>query len=578
MNQAIFTFFRECLFAIGVMIAFGACGIGLLTSLGNRARFLVFSAPLVGLLVVPFGANAFYVLLGVSYSHAALISAACCLGLTAIYLRRFVADFAPSFSDAFYGGIALLAISSAAVLTIDAATLQTHGPAIFYYDGTDHGGYAHVADWLDAHSIQHPPIESADRPYESWPAYIFATDPRLGAFGLLGILADLRGTSAIFTYNLACAIVISAGTLAVASLFARTTLILGLLAVGLFVSHWFDYAYSGYFGKIIGYPATLFVAGLTLQTMPKTTVETVVALMLITAAMGTMHSGVGSAFLMVPILGASIAANMVWRDHRLVLSNAILLCGVVVASPIIASGLLSRPITNGYPDYHLTWSYIYPRLIDLENQGVTISGISSSWLIAQVSLALAIWAVLLGIAIFTHSTIAVGLLCGPAVLLLLLTVTNAKPLAFQLIGYFYPVVLCGACVILADLPRLSVGVLALVILTVGQRLPRFVGAVDRYVVHQDQRYLFSAAEIDRLVDQIGSQAVEIDVPDPESGILLLVELGRRNLDLQFSDRTWDMLLRYRGWMQPIRPEKAALVLHPIYPVAADHFGLDHRSR
>jgi hypothetical protein len=162
------------------------------------------------------------------------------------------------------------------------------------------------------------------------------------------------------------------------------------------------------------------------------------------------------------------------------------------------------------------------------------------------------------------------------VLLLVLSITGANALAFQLIGYFYPAALCGACVVLADVPRRTLPLLALVVLVTGQRLPRFIGAVDRYALHQDKRFLFTAAEIDQLANQIGSQTVEIDVPDVLPGILLLVELGRRNLDLQWSDRTWNVLLRYRGWPPPKLTEKARLVLRQTDPVITDHFQLEHR--
>jgi hypothetical protein len=257
-------------------------------------------------------------------------------------------------------------------------------------------------------------------------------------------------------------------------------------------------------------------------------------------------------------------------------SYAILLCGVIIASAIISAGLSARPLAvAGYPDYSLAWIYIWPRLLDLENQGVAISGISSSWLVVHFGLALTIWALLLGIAISERSVVALGLLCGPAIMLLVLSIAAAAALAFQLIGYFYPAALCGACVVLADVPRQTLPLLALVVLMIGQRSPRFIGAVDRYALYQDKRFLFTAAEIDRLADQIGSLAVEIDVPDVLPGILLLVEFGRRNLDLQWSDRTWTILFRYRGWPPQKLPEKARLVLRQIDPVIIDHFQLEH---
>jgi hypothetical protein len=575
MSAAIAAFIHLWLFVLAALFAFGICGSGFLVNTANRERLQIFAAPLIGLLVVPFGANTLYTILGIEYSYAALMSAAACVALTLFRFRGPPSGFLPGGASIYLGVFAAM-MTAFAVLINDAATLHAQGPALFYYDGSDHGGYAHMADWLGAHTMATLPIASPDKPYESWPALLFAIDPRFGSFGLLETIALLHRTSAIFTYDFACAVILSAGTLGVAATFARTPLVFVVLTLGLFASHWYDYAHSGYFGKIISYPAALLVAGLTLKAMPKVTVESMVALVFIAAAMGIMHSGVGSAFLITPILGSSIAVIAIWRDDRIGLSTAILLCGVVVALPVIATGLSARPLAGGYPDYSLSWMYVWPRLLDLESQGAAISGISPFWLLAHFVLALTIWALLLGTAIVIRSIVAVGLLGGPAVLLLVLSITGANALAFQLIGYFYPAALCGACVVLADVPRRTLPLLALVVLVTGQRLPRFIGAVDRYALHQDKRFLFTAAEIDQLANQIGSQTVEIDVPDVLPGILLLVELGRRNLDLQWSDRTWNVLLRYRGWPPPKLTEKARLVLRQTDPVITDHFQLEHR--
>ncbi|MCU1340523.1 MAG: hypothetical protein JWO19_6104, partial [Bryobacterales bacterium] len=553
-------------------------GLGFLINVSGTERLQIFAAPLIGIMVVPFGANTLYSILGIEYSHAALMSAASCVALTLLRFRGPFSGLLPN-APSIYSGIFAALMAAFAVLINDAATLHAHGSAIFYYDGSDHGGYAHLADWLGAYTTKHLPTDSPERPYESWPALLFAFDPRFGSFGLLEIIAQLHRTSAIFSYDLACAAILSAGSLGVAAMFARTPPVFALLTLGLFGSHWYDYAHSGYFAKIIAYPAALLVAGLASKVMPRVTVGSVVALASIAAAMGTMHSGVGSAFLMIPILGTSIAAIAISRDHRIQLSNAILLCGVVTASPIIAAGLSARPLAvAGYPDYSLSWMYVWPRLLDLENQGVAVSGISSSWLVVHFGLALTIWALLLGIAISVRSVVAMGLLGGPAVMLLVLSITGATALAFQLIGYFYPAVLCGACVLLADVPRRTLPVLALVVLMIGQRLPRFAGAVDRYALHQNQRYVFTAAETDRIAGHIGAQAVEIDVPDVLPAIFLLVELGRRKLNLQYSDQTWNTLFRYRGWTPSVQKTRAELVLRQTDPMTADHFKIESRHQ
>jgi hypothetical protein len=113
---------------------------------------------------------------------------------------------------------------------------------------------------------------------------------------------------------------------------------------------------------------------------------------------------------------------------------------------------------------------------------------------------------------------------------------------------------------------------------IGQRLPRLAGAVDRYALHQNQRYVFTAAEIDRIASHIGAQAVEIDVPDVLPAIFLLVELARRKLNLQYSEQTWNTLFRYRGWTPPVQQTRAELVLRQTDPTATDHFEIESRHQ
>lgn len=574
MSTTVNVFIYDLLLALGILCAFGVCGLGVLLSIFRADGLQVYAAPFIGLLIVPFGANILYSVLGMDYSQAAAFSAASCMVLTVLQWRRPLFGLLPNVGSIGCSLLVAASITALSLLINNASSLYAGGPAIFFYDGSDHGGYAQLADWLGSHTIRNMPTASPDKPYESWPALMFLADPRFGSFGLLEIISGIRGTSAIFSYDFACAVVLAAGSLGVAAIFSRSSLILVLLTIGLLGSHWYDYAHGGYFGKIIGYPAALFLVGMIWKALPGVTIERVVALALVAAAVGTMHSGVGAAFLMTPILATSIAALAIWKHDDISVSKAILLCGVVCSAPIIASGLSARPLALGYPDWFLSWIYIWPRLLDLENQGVVLSGLPTSWLVANCILALTIWAVLLAVALLTRKYVAIGLLGGPAILLAVLWISGASAVAFQLIGYFYPAALCGACALVADVPRRTMQLLGLVVLMIAQHLPRSIGAIDRYALHQDKRFLFTAQEIERLADEIDSQAVEIDVPDVLPAIILLVELGRRNLDLQFSERAWNVLFRYRGWAPPNYIESAPLKVQQINPGLSEHFRIE----
>jgi hypothetical protein len=572
MMETIGTFVWEWAFVVGLILAFGCCGIGFLHPFAANWRFIYWGAPLTGVLLVPFGANAFYALLVIGYSRSALIAAACCLALTVLRL----VSFPPTFDRRvlLFGCVGVLAISALAVLALDTATIRMHGPAILYLDGSDHAGYAHLADWLNAHDIGHPPTASPDRPYDSWPDLMFTTDPRFGVLGLLAVIAGLHQTSGVFAYDAACAVVSAAALLGVAAMFSRSIGMALALLLGLFVSHWFDYAHSGYLGKSIGYPSTLFICGLTLRSLRLPTVEQTFFLMILSAAVGTMHSGAATTFLSFPILGVALLATMLWRDDRSQLPSSVFLCGVVLAAPLVASGVLSRPSVTGYPDYGLTWSYIVPRILDLENQGVSVSGLTGDWLQANAALAAVAWTGLLALAILSRNACATAFIGGPAILLIAIMAAGAKAVAFQMIGYFYPAVLCGAFALAADTRFARSIVLALAMLTMAQRLPRFAGMLDRFALHPVPQNLFSAAEIDRLAEEIGSEPVQIDIVIPQPAILLLVELGRRHLDLQWTPRGWDMVLGYRSWPSPAQSKTPTMTLRVVDGGLFHHFELE----
>lgn len=558
MAGLISTFFSELLFALGLILAFGACGFGFVSFITIDLRHAILGAPLAGALAVSFASNGAYVLLQLGHTQSELIAAVSCAGLTAVRLLT----TKPSLDkrSALVGLCGVLLISAVAVLTLDSASIRLGGPAIFYIDGSDHGGYAHVADWLNSHRIQDWPGESPDRPYESWPAYMFAIDPRFGAYSLLAIISTFHQSSAIFSYDIACSVMTVAAVLGVAVVFTRTMTLAILLALGLFISHWFDYAHSGYFGKLVGYPASLFLCGLTLSALREISLEKLAALLILAAAVGTMHSGAATTFLCAPVFIVALIASAVWREHNINISAAAILCSLVAFVPLVSSGVIARPLAGGYPDYNLSWSYILPRILDLENQGVALSRLSPMWLQAQVVITAAAWIALFAIAVRCRNVLATGILGGSAILLIGTLSAGAGAIAFQLIGFFYPAILCGALALAINVRVLRTISLSIAFLLIAQRIPRFAGATERFAWHQSEESLFSAAEMDTLASEIGLQTVRIDVGVPQPAILLLIELGRRKLNLEWSQRGWDTILRYRHWSLPAEKTSPDLTL------------------
>jgi hypothetical protein len=558
-------FLFECLFVGSVLLGLGFCGIGLLLPFAGTSRFWVLGAPFAGMLMVPLGANAFYSILNLPYRVAALISVICCVALAAVnvVVARPKLEFRIQPLTAMAVSAGIVFTVAAAVIAYDSATLHSRGPALLYVWGTDHGGYAHLADWLNTHKVHALPAlnPSADRPYESWPSWMHVLDPRFGSLGLLAIVSTLKGTSGLFAYDVACAIIVTAAVLGLAALVAETLTVLCLVGIGLFVSHWIDYAHIGFFGKVFGYPAILFIAGLSLNIRRGVTLDRIVSLILLASGAGIAHSGPAASLLCGAIFGAALTAqSIVERDRSAVHPAAVLFC-VVTLIPIIASGLPARPTWFQFPDWRLDWNFELPRMLDLESQGGSVTTLTPGTLSVMVMIGLLVWASLLAIAFRERNICAIGMLGGSALLLVALFSLNARAAAFQLIGFYYPALICGAGYLLVVPLSKQKIVLVLALIAVGERVPRFWGIVNSYVLHPAAEYTFSKLEFDGMAAALGADGVvEVDVANPQRAIAVLVEFGERAVNVQWTPRAWKTILGYRPWAPPIYTVRPTFVL------------------
>jgi hypothetical protein len=562
---------HEWLFTFGVLVLAGLCGVGFLGPFLARNKLVMLAAPMVGILMVTMGANACYSVLMVQYKTGAMLSAAVCLGAGALAWRNF----------AHWRQILILfcvaaGISALTVWKIDWAAVRYGGPAIFYLDGTDHGGYAQLADWFNDHLVFQFPTNSPTFPYQSFPELLYYRDPRFGSFGLLAIISKLYGASGLFSFDAACAIVMGAACMGVAAVFARRAIWLAPVMLGLFISNLFDYVHCGYFGKLVAYPAALLLAGLVLDSLESPTVEQMFGVAMLASAVGLMHSGEATAVLIGPILAMALLALACRRPGAVTLTRAALLCAMTLALPVVASGVLARPLGTGYPDYQVPWSYVLPRVLDLENQGTTVSGCGPAALRWMILAAGGCWAAALAAAVAWRSVRGFALLMGPAILLAAMAALHDPAGAFQMLGFIYPATLCGAVILLEQIPRwpvrVTVAVLALTM--IGLRVPRFLGSQSRYASHAIPAYVFTESEIKRLVAAIGSQSVEVDVSEPHDGVVLLDELGRRNLNVVWSKDGWRMVVGYRPWTWTPPPTRPDLLLRRApNPQPLHHFEL-----
>lgn len=556
------TFLSELKFVVIVLVGFGLAGGWAILPYGRRLRYGILAAPLAGLLSVVLGTATLYTIGDLSLRLSAVLSGGCFTLFTLVVL---VVGGVPRFGPRSLWPLGmLLAVAVVITLTVDAATIRAGGPALLYTDGTDHLGYAQLSDWLANHPILMAPKASAQKPEPAWAEFIFRLDPRFGSFHFLAIIQSLRGRSGAFSYDSACSVALCAGILAVAGVFARSWQSLLLLVGGLVVSCWFDHSRCGYLAKILGYPSTLLVLGLFFA-LPQAAPPRLLAVLVVMAgATSIVFPGVASATL----IGATALPYLllVRRGERL--NRAALLALLVVVCGL-TSGLPARPVyVLPSRDAGPTWQYLFPRILDLENQGTFLSGMSPAILAAAIVTAASIWAILILIAVLTRDPTALALLAGPFVLLLSLMPAGERLPVLQLIGIIYPFSLCGAAHLIDELteglPEPTPGravVLTLAGLMIALRVPRYIGAVERYAgskVHPG--WVFSKHDTNRLLRAIRRRPVLVDISNANRAVFVVTELGRRDLALRWTPRTWRALFGYTDLQLPSYPMPAPLKL------------------
>jgi hypothetical protein len=480
-------------------------------------------------------------------------------------------------ADLLVMGPCLLVLSAVATATISITTVRNGSPSIFVGDGTDAMNYADVADWIRAHRMNHLLNEPKDSSYEQLPRTELRNDPRSGAFYFLALVGWLNNSPSLFAVDPANAVAWVAAILGVGGAFASNRRELLFIVVGLTLSAWLDYSRMGFMGKLLNYPASLMLAGLVLA-MPQTR-NAVYALAIVGIGTALLHSAFATFLILVTVCAGVLALRSL-RSRTLVRDETLsfgVLCLIVLAS----SGALARFFHATYPDWGVTWAYVWPRILDLDNQGFPATGLSELGVAALTLSGFAAWLALVLLGLIRRNERAAGLLIGPALLLFLLFSLDARAVAFQLIGFFYPVTVVAAA---ASIPGGSLSsvrapaTLALVILlaaVIALRLPRFAAGLERYVLRPSPSLIFSTAMLAELSNVVGSEQVLIDATDRHSGhafrAMLMPLLGKQ---IQWTERGWvNAALNHATGMPPTHPKAAAFTIvnsnpgpHPTAPV------------
>jgi hypothetical protein len=551
------SFLLEWFFVLGALCALGLAGGFALVPFRTASPFLYLAAPLAGLLLLALGISGGHSILGLGVPIAGLAVLACGAAATLTSL----AVLRPRLHPDTVALAAALVVSAMLTATTTAATIRAGSPSLGFVDGSDQFGYATLADWLFNQPAGARPVASPDLPYQSWPQYIFESDPRFGSLHFLAFIAWLRGTSGLFAFDSANAVALAAGTIGVAAIFAASRRSLLLLLAGLATGYWYDHSRGGYFGKLMSYPGDIFLLRLLFHELMEYSAIGLVVLTVLTGAVATLHSSASTAAVLLPAGTAWLGARALlspWdrRTGRALLDGAaiILLVGFVAMSQ---SGLFARPGANlglGMAEMSSTWTRVLLAGLDLENDNPPITGLPQAWLIAGALASVSVFGALLALAIRSRSLSAIALLAGPSCTFLVLYATRKLWPAYQLIGIYDTEFLCAAA-LLIDLLQptrrlLAWAAFAATGLVILLHQPRFLGALDRFALGTPPMNRYSRCEMDEIARIVGRSPVRVDLPDIHSILVVLGDLGRRDADLQWEARPWKIFLGYRPWPAP----------------------------
>lgn len=594
-SEFVVIFLSEWLFIVAVTMLFAVIGGFAIIPFRRAFRYAILLAPMFGLLVGTLGALAFYVFFKAPFQLAFLISAAGCIMMTIFSTWHAGLKVAPRNLGIPFG--LLLVFAAVTTLTLTATTLQFGSPSILYTDGTDHVAYTHTARWMLENRITQFIRIDQDDPFQTWIYPAFVADTRSIAFSFTGIISMLTGITPFFAFDLTCAVVMTAGVLATAGAFGQRPLIVIFLIAGLFTSHWFDYSRSGYFGKLMCYPAMFSLVAIVMASLrERVTLLEIALLSLLTFAVSLAITGTVAAFYLVMIGMTYLVMNWILDKERQVtipeqLPTQALLVIFLAGVAICSSGMLSRPMELRFPVYDLTWPYILGRMLDLDSQGISISGYSANGLWVAIVLGLAIPIVLAIIAVRRRNALASTLFIAPLLQIAVTMSLGARGTAFQQIGTFHPLWLCGTAVLLNDISGrdivqyltqpaakrfaayTSILVVVLALIEVGLRVPRFIGGLDRWAGGSTTAVIqqFVKSQFDAIEAAVGKETVDVDIPGPTHALAVLTELRRRGLNLQWEPSIWNLIRYGRDVPPPKYPQSGTyrlrMISEPVDPSA-----------
>jgi hypothetical protein len=547
----------------GCVCLFLVCGFGVVAPLRSQIAFPTAASVFAGALALSSAALTVHVATQMKFSSAIWIAAAGLIGLSAVTCRG--GAFRITVGREFITTAATLAVLvGAACFVYLGRESQFSSPALVFFAGSDQFGYAHMADWLNGAPVNVGLEASPANPWDSWVHYMVTHDPRFGSISFVAIVSALTGRSGMFSYNLSCALVMVTASVGLAGIFSRSLTGFVIVAVGVFLSSWFTVSMAGYFGKTIGYPASLFSVGMFFA-LARSSVDRDIRLAEIAAVLAVVvsacvaFSAIGTVVILLSTGGMFLTLffilEMRWSKSRWSKSLGEITVAILVLSVVgvISGGTVARPMYPPTVPLDSTWMDLWLRASQVVGPDANLSIVPLQYQLALAILVGGLSVVIILIAARLRNCEALAIIAGVAVLASMLAITGRR-WEFQLsVTVYVPAILCAVGSLSADSGTIGYKIaMAFATIIIAAGVGRFAATVNATIGSGAyQRFGLSQTEMDSILTAAGgTDGAYIDTPDVYSTYPLVLEMHRKGISFQFSPRAWKSFIGYRQWDAP----------------------------
>jgi len=158
-------------FVLLSFVLFSLGGWSLIAPFGRQLPFPSARAALAGLAAVPCATLSIHVVLELAYWKAAIIACFVLIGGSLVSVSIYGARDVFRRIDTVV--ILTVMLAGTAAFTTTRTDFILGEPALLYFLGSDHLGYAHIADWIRMRGNQPPFTPNPSEIYENWPIFLF---------------------------------------------------------------------------------------------------------------------------------------------------------------------------------------------------------------------------------------------------------------------------------------------------------------------------------------------------------------------------------------------------------------------